>query len=348
MSRKRRQYQQSAPVAKPALQPTPKQPETERRRNWLPIVLGAVVVIALAAGGALVWAQSASTGAGQWVEGGVTSCQKTPPFAGAHGFSGSVALDTSARLVRGLLIYKPNDQGQPSSDPPPYQNPSWSSAGYLTSPKTDRDGAVYVAPVPWISVLYNPPDRANTVYRIDPQSEQMTPLVALPAGAPTNPENVYGILALTYDCDTNSLYAASVAGSTRTEEHGRLFKIDLATKQFTIVRDNIDAFGLAIYNSARGKRLYYGLARRPEVYSLLLDARGDPIGEPRAEIDFSGSGVRGDERARRIQVVDKGKLTVTIAQFDFTLTAPTNPRETLLSYDYDKAKDRWILQSSQR
>lgn len=344
MSRKRRQYSQPPPAAKAAA-PTPSAP---RRRRWLPFLVGTAIVLALVAGGAFVWAQTDGTQTGRWTEGSVTGCQKTPPFARAHGFSRNVALDTSARLVRGLLIYQPDENGQPASDPPAYKHASWSSAGYLTPPKADRDGAVYVAPVPWISVLYNPPERANTVYRIDEQSEQMSPLVELPPGAPVNAENVYGILALTYDCDTHSLYVSSVYGSSRTEERGRLFRVDLATQQATIVRDNIDAFGVAVYNGSRGKRLYYALARRPEIYSIELDANGNAMGEPRAEIDFSGSGVRGDERARRIQTQDNATMTVTIGQFDYTLTAPTDPRETTLVYNYDRANDRWVLRTSQR
>lgn len=343
MSRKRRQYSKPNPTAKPGA-PITAEP---RRRNRLPFFVGALIFV-IAAGGALAWARNSGASAGRWTEGSVTGCQKTPPFAQAHGFSRNIALDTSARLVRGMLLYQPDQQGQPAKEPAPYQHPSWSSAGYLTPPKADRDGAVYVAPVPWISVLYNPPERANTVYRIDPQNEQMAPLVELPPGAPANPENVYGILALTYDCDTHSLYVSSVYGSSRTEERGRLFRVDLATRQATVVRDNIDAFGLAVYNGSRGKRLYYALARRPEIYSIALGGDGNATGEPRAEIEFADSGVRGNERARRIQTQDNATMTVTIGQFDYTLSAPTDPRETTLIYNYDRANGRWVLRTSQR
>jgi hypothetical protein len=331
----------------PPPRPTAPAPALSPRRGKLLLIMAVVAGLTLAVGGLLYWQGAATTMTPpKRPISSVTFCTQQPPFARSHGFNQTAVLDTQGRTVRGLLMYQPGADGRPAPDLPPYQHPSWSSAGYLGPPVFDRDGAVYVAPAPWINTLYNPPERANTIYRIDPQTAQMTALLGLPPAAAANEMNAYGILAMTYDCDTHSLYVSSVYGSTRTQEHGRLFRVDLASKQATLLREGLDAFGLAVFNGAHGKRLYYGLARVPAIYSIALDASGNATSDPRLEADFAGRGQHGDERARRLLIDDDQTMLVRLIQFDFTLAAPTDPRQTSLVYRYDPAHDRWSLQDT--
>ena len=66
-------------------------------------------------------------------------------------------------------------------------------------------------------------------------------------------------------------------------EVGRIFEIDPATTKIESELDNIDAFGSIVFNTAKGKRLYFGMARTSEVRSVLLDDNGHFVGEPRPE-----------------------------------------------------------------
>ncbi len=333
MSR-RKKRPQSTQAARPSAKPS----QASNRRSLL--ALGSVLAVLGVLGLGVWWVNRSSASSNNFALGEVTSCKQIPPFAQAQGFGVNAVLDTQARRVRGMVMYDLNSEGQEASQPAPYQHPSWAKAGYLSSPILDRDGAIYVGAVPWVSILYNPPAAANKLYRIDPRSAELSELLDLPSAAPANSTNPYGILALNYDCNTHSLYVSSVFGSTKQQQFGRIFRVDLASNQVSIVLDGVDSFGLGVYNGSSGKRLYYALARQPQIYSIALDQRGNPTGQPRQELDFSGQGYHGDERGRRISFGD-ATMQVRIVQFDYTLTAVTNPNETTLSYRYNPETDSW-------
>ncbi|KPL90907.1 SMP-30/gluconolactonase/LRE family protein [Herpetosiphon geysericola] len=337
MSRRKKRPQSAQPAPK-AAKSLAKPHQASNRRSLL--ALGSVLAVLAVLGLGVWWLNRSSAIASTFAQGEVTSCKQIPPFAQAQGFGVNAVLDTQARRVRGMVMYDLTSEGQEASQPAPYQHPSWAKAGYLSSPILDRDGAIYVGAVPWVSILYNPPAAANKLYRIDPRTAELSELLDLPTAAPANNTNPYGVLALNYDCNTHSLYVSSVFGSTKQQQFGRIFRVDLASKKASIVLDGVDSFGIGVYNGSSGKRLYYALARQPQIYSIALDNQGNPTGQPRQEIDFSGQGYHGDERGRRITFGD-ATMQVRIVQFDYTLTAVTNPNESTLSYRYNPENDSW-------
>ena len=324
--------QASAPVVAP------------RRQWWLIGGIVAVAIVVLAGVGYMVFQPFAASVAApaapsKYGLGSVTYCTNVQaPFAATQGFSRRAVLDTRSQAVKGLRIFEPDQNGNPTRS---YQHPTWTQAGFLGPPVIDKDGAVYVIPIPAINLLDNPPDKANTIWRVDPKTGEMRPLITLPATAPPTPENPYGLLGLTYDCDTHSLYASSTLGSTRAKEQGRLYRIDIAAAKVTAQIDGADGFGLAVYNGAHGKRLYYGLARTPDVRSVSLDDSGNFRGAPRPEFSLADQGYHGDERVRQITVMADDTLTLRLTQFDFNLIAPTEIRQTGFTYTYDNATDTW-------
>ncbi|MBX3064806.1 MAG: hypothetical protein KF726_17620 [Anaerolineae bacterium] len=327
-----------------------------------PAVLIGGVIVALVSGLALVFwrAGSINTNSGgsssanitataiaafatpvAYTEGDVRYCTGVmPPFAKALGFNANVLVDTRARVVKGVQLIEVDQSGKTTRS---YQHPSWTMAGYLGPQVTDRFGNIYLTPVPFINLLDNPVEKANIIYRIDANTGEMSPLVDLPAVAAPSLDNVYGLLGLAYDCDTNSLYASSVLGSTRDQQLGRLFRIDLKTGQVASILEGVDAFGLNVFNSARGKRLYFGRARVAEINSVSLDANGDFSGELRTEFSIADLGVSGDERARVLNFSGRDQLVIQIKQFAFNLVAPTESLQTALEYRYDSAADTWHL-----
>lgn len=274
--------------------------------------------------------------------GGVTYCQGLPHFALAAGFSGQMILSTSERQVKGLILLELSPTPDASRA---FQDPSWDDAGYLGPIVIERDGNVYVAPVPRISLVDNPPEKQNIIYRIDTDTGVMSEFLNLPAPALPSPTNPFGALGLAYDCDTHSLYAASVAGSTREQELGRLYRIDLSTGQAAAQFDNVDAMGIGVFIGAHGKRLYFGSARVAEVRSIALDARGDFSGEPRTEFSIIGLSGGRDEKARRMRFDSAGGLLLYGVEFNFNLVATSEPAQTLYRFRYNASQDSWDLLS---
>jgi hypothetical protein len=265
----------------------------------------------------------------------VTGCTKSPTFVAKLGFTNQAALSTSEKRIKGLAIIEQGKQ--------PYQHESWKSAGFLAPIQLDKDGDIFVAPAPVINVLDNPFPEQNTIHKVDSNTQEMKPFVKLPVIVNATEQNPYGILGLGYDCETSSLYASSVAGSTRTSEIGKIYQIDSANGEVKSVLDSIDAFGIGVFNSAKGKRLYYGLARNPEVWSIGLDDNGGFLADAKREISLESAGTRGDDKARKIRFTNQNEMNVTGIEFNFNLIAPTEKQEMLYRFRYDSTKDSWLF-----
>ncbi len=276
--------------------------------------------------------------------GSVQHCMSDPSFLHLIGFLPGSVLDTRAKYVKGVALHELDQDGHIVRS---YTDPSWSSAGYLGSLQRDESGNVYLIPAPFISTLDNPPQKANVIYRIDSETGKMSPLVDLPMSAPATPQNIYGLMDITYDCDTHSLYASSIYGSTYDTVSGSIFQVDPKTGAVKSILGGVDAIGLGVFNTLHGKRLYFGLARSPEIYSVGLDENGGLTHDVRPELSLEGLGLKSDERARLIIFQEQSQLAVKTVQFDFNLVAPTETEQTVLNYVYDSQQDKWQLTSSQ-
>lgn len=263
--------------------------------------------------------------------GAVTGCQQIPAFVKTLGFGSQAAFSTSDRMLKGLILVEKDRK---------HQHPSWKTAGSLAPITRDGKGSTYAAPAPMIDVLQNKPDEQNRVYKIDGQTQEMKLFADLPKAAEPSVENPYGVLGLAFDCDTNSIYVSSLAGSTRKNTAGRIFQISAADGKILSQIEQTDAIGLSVFNSAKGKRLYFGAARTPEIRSIELGDDGKFDGESRREISLENLGTRGDDKARRINFT-QNEMIVFGVEFNFNLVAPTEKQETVYRFRYDPAKDAW-------
>jgi hypothetical protein len=280
---------------------------------------------------------------GRFPQGPVSLCNSLPPFARALGYDESAVLDTQAGENRkGLVLYsRPASPEQQPTDV--YQHPSWTSAGFLGQTATDKFGNIYAAPAPRISLFDNPPEKQNTLYKVDANTGVMAEFLPLPWAAAPSPESPYGLLGLAYDCDTHNLYASSVAGSTRLNEVGRIFHIDLNTGRVASQLEATDAFGLAVFNGVSGKRLYFGSARQSEIRSVALAEDGRFAGVSRLEVSLAGWGAAGDDKARRLDFTVRNTLIVRGVEFTFSLIARSDRPQTTYTLNYDPNTDTWRL-----
>lgn len=318
---------------------------------WTWFVTGALLIAALAVGGYFLFFRSAPSNNqagnnGQAAQiGGVNYCKEVPKFVQNFklGNNYSSVFSTSERGVKGLaLVIQPtaaNQGGQTRT----FQDPSWTMAGALAPIQYGKSGNFFVSPAPSINVSDNPPDQQNQVYRVDSATGVMSRYLDLPRAGPPSPENPFGVLGMAYDCDTDQLYVSSVAGSSRDQEIGRIYRIDTVKNAVVSQFDKVDALGLTIFNGAKGKRLYYGLARWPEIWSVALDATGNFQGQPRLEISLANLGPRGSDKARAIEFLRGTQMIVHGIEFSFNLIAPTEKQETAYTFKYDPTTDKWAF-----
>jgi hypothetical protein len=312
------------------------------RRLLASLALAAAVVAV--SGGALTACQSGVPAVGTTAPttarpiGGVDHCRRGPRFQANLGLSRGAALATTLTQVKGLAIIDPaGNNGRGAI----YQHPSWSKAGFLGPFITDREGNLYAGPVPVVSLVDNPPEKANRVYRVDSNSQEMSQFAELPAALPPSGASPFGVVGLAYDCETESLYVTSLAGSTATQEVGRIYRIDLKTGQVKDQLDGVDAMGLAAFKGSQGKRLYYGRARTAEVDSIGLDEAGDFVGEPRFEFSFADRAVGDRNTVRRIRFGTNNEMTLSVMDFAFSLKAESRHQEDTHTYHYDPGGDTW-------
>lgn len=325
MTKKRKQSQQ-------------KQPWTKKWQIW-----AVVVVILLAGGGIWVWRQNAPpplpTG---YQVGNVTACLAGPAFTADLGLQ-SPAIDTSQVLATGLVIREPFENGRY------YQHETWDDAGNVGPFTYDGTGTIYVGPTPLASLQTNPTAEQNWIYRVDTLTAVMEKYIELPWPLPPSGANPFGIIGLTYDCDTDSLYAATVAGSTAQEEVGSIYQVNLKNGEIISQLDKTDAIGLGIFNGTEGKRLYYGSARAPEVYSISLDASsGEIYGEPRLEFSLAAQPGGSFDNANRIQFTTDGKMVVKGNEFSYSLQVASDPQRNIYTFQHEPPDDSWTFLNVQQ
>jgi hypothetical protein len=245
-------------------------------------------------------------------------CTGDPKFLEKLGMSKRAMVDTTSTHRIGLVVTDVTPQGQPGRS---QQHESWAQAGYLGRVQRDKEGNIYTYPAPSVTLVYNPVEKANIIYRVESETGVMAPFVELPKEAPATERNPFGLLSLTLDCEQQALYASSVYGSTSTTEKGVIARIDLKTKEVKIVKRGIDALSLLVAFDERGKRLYAGASRDNAVVSYGFKKDGTLADDETVEIKLDDVKSAQDKRARVLRVDGRGRMYVRAIPFEYTLNA---------------------------
>jgi len=257
------------------------------------------------------------------------ACARQPPFVQelTASLPGPLALATD-RPMRGLALVSLDGSGRS------YQHQSWDDGGFMGAMTFDEAGNIYLAPTPRQSLADNPPSGATTLWRVDGRTGVMRPFATLPGAA--SERNPFGVLGLSYACDLGLLFAGTVIGSTPSVERGGVVALSTDGQIRATPVDGLDAMGVTVVRADRRYLLLAGLARRPAIVGVPLDARGHAAGPPVEIIDLTAGGATASERARKLRFAN-GELSVDLVSFNYTLqvnasgTAPL--RRAIWRYD---------------
>ena len=271
------------------------------------------------------------------------TCKGYPPFAGRLGFQPNVSYFSTSEIgTMGLVLLQSNVQGQTNAGVVKrYQHPSWKKGGWLGPILLDRQGNIYSAPAPFVNIYNNPLSNNNTLYRVDGVTGEMAEFLRLPQADSINTDNPFGIIGMTFLCESGTLYVSTVAGSRRYEENGHIYAIDIANKRIIDQLDHTDAMGMGISYITGKRQLYFGTGRSSDVYALTLSSNGTFSGKPKKVFSLEGLGVRGDDKVRRIQTDKNGNLIVIGIEFNFNLIAPREKQETIYHWYWDAGPGKW-------
>lgn len=361
MSKKKPRPAQPEPAASQTVAPKAKAAPAKRNATTMWVVAGVAILVIV--GGIFALLMNNRTGpvaatpvpkSAQQL-GTVTSCQRQPAFVGGLGFK-QVSINTIEYTVKGMLLFD-SSTGSDPKDPKTktYQHPSWDDAGYMHAHMLDRNGNIFLIPAPRVDLFSNPPEKQTTLYMVEDKTGEMKPFLNLPAEQPPSQLNPYGLMGLGYDCETNSLYVSSVAGATRTEELGRLYRIDLNTGKVADQLEYLDVLGVGVFNTSKGKRLFFGSARSPEIRSIALGDNGNFVGEPRFELSLAGLDPSGQDKGRRVQFKTIApnnplyEMTVDGLKFNYNLVPPSSQSQRVTyRFQYDPARDAWKFIEAQK
>lgn len=267
---------------------------------------------------------------------GITdNCKAMPSFVATNGLQQPVMIDFTQKEFTGFRIIEARGQQRT------LQLPEWSSKGNLGPYCVDARGNIYTTGVPYVSLEKNKPEEQNKIYIVDHKTGKMSDFINLPWAEAPSANNPYGAVGLAYDCGTKSLYAASLAGSTAQAEIGQIMQIDIATKKVISTLEGVDALSVGIYNTKSGKRLYYGSARTPEIFSVLLDKKGNFVGEPQFEFSLAAQKGGSADKGHRIRFFKDGRMEIKAIEFSYSLMAASDPMRNIYNFKYNPTTDSW-------
>ncbi len=272
------------------------------------------------------------------------NCKRLSPFVSTVGIdSKRSAFSTSDQRTMGLTLVEL--AASPEISNRVYQDSTWKMAGWLGPIQIDEQGNVFVAPIPVINLINNKPEDQNILYMVDGRSGKMQKFIDLNEKRDVKISgNPYGLLGLAYNCESRTMYASSVLGSSLNEEKGKIYAIDIATRTIIDELSGSDAIGMGISYMSGQRRLYYGSPRNSNIYSVRLTADGKFTGKPLSEFSLQDKGPRGDDKVRRIKFDDKGIMQVYGVEFNFNLTAPTEKQEQLYQLAWNEDLKKWEFQ----
>ena len=227
-----------------------------------------------------------------------------------------------------------------------WQDPSWAMSGYMGAFERDREGNIYVSPMPYVSLLKNPPEKQNNLYKIDANTGKMSLYMTLPAQKLPDSRNPFGVMGLYYDCDTDSLYVSSLAGAEPMQEKGVIYQVDTQSKQIKSRLQHTDAIGVGTFNTPQGKRLYFGSARNSAMYSVPLDSEGRFHKQKKYELSLSqikGGDSTVIKKIKFKQYKNKYLMSLQEVEFGFRLLAENNPFKKQYHFEFEPARNQWIF-----
>jgi len=277
--------------------------------------------------------------------GGAYQCARFPSFVKTLGMSASVAIDTTVTRLPGVVLRELDGQRRL------YQHPTWATAGHVGTTVRDQYGNIYVIPVPSIGLDTNPLSARNKVYRISAKTGLMSEFVSLPLPQSNDQSNPFGTVGLALDCQTNSLYVSSLAGSSIRSVAGKIYRIDVASKKVVDELTNVDAIGIGVFNFSKHKRLYFGDARSSSVLSIELTNTGDfkKAQQPRYELSLLNIRNGDSTQVKKIRFIKKKDRTHTMTlsdtEFSFRIQAETNRRFRHYDFSLDQERMKWLFQT---
>jgi len=243
-------------------------------------------------------------------------CARMPQFLKALKVPQPVMIDLSQKQFKGIaLLY--GQRFQKVLHPK-----QWEQYGHFGTYALDREGNVYLVPMPFISILPTTFNLQKNIYRLDSKTGKLSSWLSFDEISPSA-NNPYGMNAIVYDCDDGTLWASAIDRSDYRSQKGRIYHIDPSTKKVIQTVEGFDALSLAVIRNKKGEKyLLAGSARDNGLYAFPIK-QGKLDSAPRKLLTLPSV----DEHIRKIKIKANNTLELQAIPFTYTLIAQTGQKD---------------------
>jgi hypothetical protein len=213
---------------------------------------------------------------------------------------------------------------------------SWERFDYFGSYALDREGNIYLTPMPFISVKPYTFNLQKNIYKLDSRSGKLSIWLTIDEVNATS-NNPFGIISVAYDGDSNSLWISAIDRSDYFHSRGVIYQIDIASKEIVQKIESIDALTIKLVETTKGKYLLAGLAKDNSL--VALEIKDGRLSSKQIKL-FETPNI--EEHIRKIRVAGEKHLKVETIPFSYTLIAETGERSIRRKYNFYYEKDSWV------
>jgi len=247
----------------------------------------------------------------------IRTCAIQPLFLSKLRVPQPIAIDLSQQQYRGVaFLFGPNLSQS-------VHPKSWTRFDHFSSYILDPKGHMYLTPMPYITIAPKTFELQKSIYKLDSNSGKLSVWMSID-DVKAGTKNPFGLIALDYDCDDNTLWVSAIDESSYRESRGVIYHIDVKSKKILQKVEGFDALSVKLLKSSQGKYLLVGSARDNGLYRYEIKNRQlstTPIKLLEVD-DFN-------ERVRKIYIRDKNTLRLETIPFAYTLVAETGEDSTI-------------------
>ena len=215
---------------------------------------------------------------------------------------------------------------------------SWERFDALGTYIIDNKGDIYLTPNPFISIKDNTFSLQKAIYKLSSNSGELSKWLEVKDVTP-NASNPYGLISITFDCDSGYLYASAIDKSNYKGSRGRVYKINPKDKSYNTEIDNFDALTITTLKSKSSKYLLAGNALDNSLYAFKF-SNGELENKPHKLLTIPNP----ELHIRKIKVTGKNNLKLEAIKFKYSLVAETNKKQRYI-YDakYNPKNGSWKI-----
>jgi len=214
----------------------------------------------------------------------------------------------------------------------------WTQFEHFSTYTADEKGNIYLVPTPFISIKPTTFNLQKNIYKLDTYTGKISIFMHFDDVYPSA-NNPYGINAIAYDCDDNTLWVATIDKSDYQYQKGVIYHIDIETKTILQKVQGFDVLTMTLVKSEKGKYLLVGSARDNGLYTYTIH-KEKLSKEPQKLLELPSA----NEHIRKIKIKEKNSIELQSIPFSYTLIAQTAKEDrTYYNVVWNLLTESWVF-----